>query len=395
VALALASGALLAFPRRPGFALALFALALLTKATALFALPVAIAWSALPGPRAEAWRRRRPWLLAWTGAALAWALPAFFLFQRIGQHGQALDPDLLVSLRTAVAIGARYVWMAITARGVAPFHQPALAALWTDPWWLAGVALAAFFSWRLWVSLMRGSEAGAWWLWAAAAYAPVSQLLPFRYPMADRYLYFVLPGLIGAACFELRAARGRAVRARVGVGVGQARLASGALLGLAFAIVSWNGLRSHAQAEIWRGPFTVGRAAERAYPEGAPAYWMRAERAARRGEREEMIRQLRGAQQRGYDDFALTQRHPSFARYGLDREFRSVLRGMARLTLERGEAISRPTQATLLQRARAYVVLGRPQEAVTALEDALALGGPLDDLVRAELTRLRRHAPRS
>jgi hypothetical protein len=32
-----------------------------------------------------------------------------------------------------------------------------------------------------------------------AAFAPVSQLFPFVNPVADRYLYFILPGLIGGA----------------------------------------------------------------------------------------------------------------------------------------------------------------------------------------------------
>ena len=64
LALALSLGALLLLRRRPGLALALFALALLTKITAVFAVPVAavMLWA-----RDSARRRDWLWLGAWTG----------------------------------------------------------------------------------------------------------------------------------------------------------------------------------------------------------------------------------------------------------------------------------------------------------------------------------------
>ena len=46
----------------------------------------------------------------------------------------------------------------------------------------------------------------AWWIGAAAAWAPVSQVFPFLNPIADRYLYFMLPGLIGGASLWLASA---------------------------------------------------------------------------------------------------------------------------------------------------------------------------------------------
>ena len=45
--------------------------------------------------------------------------------------------------------------------------------------------------------LVRRREEGAWWLCAAVGFAPVSQFFPFEFPIGDRYLYFILPGLFG------------------------------------------------------------------------------------------------------------------------------------------------------------------------------------------------------
>jgi hypothetical protein len=44
------------------------------------------------------------------------------------------------------------------------------------------------------VTLRRADPEAGWWLGALAAYAPVSQILPFTFGMGDRHLYFTLPG---------------------------------------------------------------------------------------------------------------------------------------------------------------------------------------------------------
>ncbi|MDJ0847722.1 MAG: hypothetical protein QNK04_04975, partial [Myxococcota bacterium] len=140
LSLALALGALLCASRRPALGVLLFALALLAKASALFALPVLAVFLWVDAGRGGEWRRPALWLLGWLGVALVYAPIQLAAFQRTGEVGRFFDPDLSVHVRTVVAIGGRYLAMAFTGLGVSPFHEPAPATSWLDPWWLLGAA---------------------------------------------------------------------------------------------------------------------------------------------------------------------------------------------------------------------------------------------------------------
>ena len=133
-----------------------------------------------------------------------------------------------VWLRTVVAIAMRYLVMAATSWGVSAFHETEPARRLLDPWFLAGLVALAGLGWRLAVALKRRSEEAVFWIWALFAFAPISQIFPFLYPMADRYLYFMLPGLIGAALFAARDAAERLpARRRQAAGVDRARAGRG------------------------------------------------------------------------------------------------------------------------------------------------------------------------
>ena len=153
----------------------------------------------------DGWRVHWRWLGLWALILALYAWPEFFAFGRVGQAG-GLHPDAWVHVRTMAAIGARYLAMAATSYGVAAFHEPARALSWLDPWWLAGLAAGALLAVRCALALVRRREEAAWWVWAAASYAPISQVFPFLYPMADRYLYTILPGLLGAVMLVAREA---------------------------------------------------------------------------------------------------------------------------------------------------------------------------------------------
>jgi hypothetical protein len=88
----------------------------------------------------------------------------------------------------------------------AAFQEPAPASSWLDPRWLAAIPLGAVLAWRTATGLYARKAEAAWWIGAAAAWAPVSQIFPFLNPIADRYLYFMLPGLIGGASLWLACA---------------------------------------------------------------------------------------------------------------------------------------------------------------------------------------------
>ena len=166
-------------------------------------------------------------------------------------------------MRVLFAIGCRYRVMAFTGLGVSPFHEPDLDTSWIDPWWLGGLVLGGFFAWKTVTSLVQRREGAAWWMWAAAAYLPISQIFRFLIPMGDRYLYFILPGLIGGVAFSVRdswPALERFARAR-GVRLPDTQLL---LRAAAVATALWAvglGLLTSAQARVWRSTSTISLAA--------------------------------------------------------------------------------------------------------------------------------------
>ena len=207
-ALALALGALLLHPRRPAPALVLFALALLTKASAAFALPMAVGLRVRStATRAAAWRARAGWLVAWIALILVpYAFAELRVLGRMEAAHEPLHPDALGrgAHASSRSRGATWRWPR-RASGVAPSHEPPPALSPLDPWWLAGTRRTRRARRADALRLRRRREEAAWWVGAAAAYLPVAQIgMTFLDPMADRYLYFALPGLIGGCAFAAR-----------------------------------------------------------------------------------------------------------------------------------------------------------------------------------------------
>jgi SAM-dependent methyltransferase len=139
------------------------------------------------------------WLAVWALAFALYGGPQLFLFEHLGEVSSLRSPDLGVQVRTMLAIAGRYLVMATTSFGLSTFQHPAPATSWLDPWWLGTLAVGIPLALRAARSLVGARAEGGFWLWAAAGYAPISQLFPFLYPIADRYLYVVLPGLLGVS----------------------------------------------------------------------------------------------------------------------------------------------------------------------------------------------------
>jgi hypothetical protein len=294
------------------------------------------------------------------------------------------------------AIGARYLAMAATSYGAAAFHGPARALSWLDPWWLTGLAAGALLAGRCVLALVRRREEAAWWVWAAAAYAPISQLFPFLYPMADRYLYTILPGLLGAGMLVTREAWTRLephLRSRLGAPgvVPPAWIAIAAAVALALVF----GLRSHERARVWRSTATVELDTIRHYPDGISANMSRAAQAAQRGEAREAADAARRAFELGFHRFMHFYEVPVFAAVRDAPAFRPLIVEMAGRWIEETRRMPNPTQADLRVRAHAHFVRAEYAEAEVLLEQALQLGGGFDAVVRAELAQVRAAIRRS
>ncbi|MCU0668682.1 MAG: hypothetical protein MUF70_04940 [Myxococcota bacterium] len=375
-AFALSMAALLAHPRRPALGVLLFGFALLAKPTAAFALPVAMLLD---------WTRERriafAWLAAWAALLAGYAVAEFATHQRTGA-AEPVAEDVLVRLRTSVAIGARYFWMAATSLGVSTFHEPAPVRSWLDPVWLAGAASMTAIAVRAGVALRRRSPEIAFWVWAGASFFPISQLFPFLYPMADRYLYFILPGLLGGVLFVARDASAR-FAARPPAWLPRAAAIGAGALVLAFAV------HSFARAGIWASPARVIADAATHYPDGRNASILEAKRAALAGDSDAAFAALRRAWERGFNRFEQIQGDPGLAPLRGDPRFDALVNEIAGWWVSKLSDREHPTQMELRTLAIAHLARRERAEAITALERAIAAEGPLDAQLREELAQVR------
>jgi len=378
--LALACAALLVEPRRPALAAVLFAAALLAKFQAAFALPVATVALALERPLRAPRGRRALWLGVWALALTAIAAPQLEAFARLGLVESAAPDGLAARARFAFALLGRYAAMAVSSGGVSAFHEPAAPAAWGDGWVVAGLAVAALAGARALVTLARRDVEAVFWVWAAAALVPVSQLLPFQYPMADRYLYFALPGLLGALGLALRAPLARAL---------DDPLRRVALAVPALALVVAFAVRSEARAAIWRSDLALARDAAAHYPEGIPAQRLRAIDAAARGDVDGTVAALRAARARGFDRFLAVEHEPRFAALREDPRFRAVVAEIAGAWIDAVSTRPAPTPAELLMLGQAHRVRGEWDAALARLAEAAEDPGPTGARARAELATTR------
>jgi len=317
------------------------------------------------------------WLLAF--AVITGATLVTFVESASGAR-EPIHPDALVQVRTIVAFAGRYLAMAMTGYGVAAFQEPPAALSWVDPWFLFGLAGTAAITALAWRALRDGREEAAFWVWGPAAWLPISQIFPFLYPFADRYLYFMLPGLIGGVLLLLQ-------RVRVLAGPpARIALAATALLCAGFAI--W----SHDRAGIWVSEDLVLADAARRWPDGVPAHLIAARRAAQIGDADGAIEHLEIARSRGWDYYGFLQNHPAFESIRSTPRFQQLIRDFAGDLIARAEKTRRHTQLDLRDIAQAHRMRGETTEALAALEAAVALGGPLDLELRPMLVSLRAQA---
>lgn len=391
-AMVLALGALLLQSRRPAVAALLFVLALLSKALAVFALPVAI--MVLLCRRPTATLRDWLWLGVWLALFAFYAGPQWHTFQRLGETEIALHPDPLVAARTVVAFAARYLAMAVSSFGLSAFHDPPRALSWLDPWWLAGLAAFTLFGVRAARTALRREPEAIYWAWAIGGWIPISQLFVFTYPLGDRYLYFPLAGLVGAALHAgLSAWRARPARADAG-DAARARRAGELALVAALAWIALLAARVPARAAVWRSEPLLFLDSARHYPDGLIGQLTLAMRAGERGDAEAAASAISRAREKGYDQFMALDLVPAFDPIRREPSFVAAKADLAALWLARHRRRSDPNQGELRVAALAHLARGEREEALRALEDAAALGGPFSADVERRLEALRREHER-
>jgi hypothetical protein len=201
--------------------------------------------------------------------------------------------------------------------------------------------------------------------------------------MADRYLYFILPGLFGGALFA-----GREVWLRAAPRLPRQSARVGAVAALALALA----FAAHARdrARLWASPLAILADSAARWPEGRTAEIVRARRAAQLGDADTAIAALRRAWERGFNRFEQLQTDPALAGLQGDPRFQALVREIAGWWVAQLSTLDDPTQLELRTLAVAHLARGDRAAAIVALERALAHGGPIDDRIRAELAEIRR-----
>jgi hypothetical protein len=274
--------------------------------------------------------------------------------------------------------------MAATSLGLSAFHQPEPAVSPFDAWWLASLPLGALAAGRGLQALVRRREEAAYWVFAAASFLSVAQVFAFLYPMADRYLYFILPGLLGGCLLVGQDALSRvawlASRRRQ---AGLAALAAATALGVFFAA------RAHERSALFRTDALLYLDSASHYPNGIQGSLLRARNAAAAGDASGTARALENARARGYRLFAPTLTDPSISALRAHPEVHAVLARMARDWIETVRVRRSLAQGQWVQLGQAYFLTGELGEAERALVRATEMEGPFTDTARNELASLR------
>jgi hypothetical protein len=326
-------------------------------------------------------RVRRGWLLAWLLLFAAFAVVEMTAHQRSGAAATTLYDEPGTLLRTIPALAMRYLVMGASSVGASAFHEPDPARSPFDPWWLASLPVLGLLGWRLLVGLRTGRAEAGFWLFALVSFGPVSQLFPFLYPLADRYLYFMLPGLIGGTLLA-----GRELAQRTGPEL-RTWLERGAIAAAVLSCAVF-AFRSHERASIWRAPAFVLADAAKHYPEGVSACLLRSKRAAQVGDAETVAREIRKAMARGYNRFEQLVQDPAWQPVRRSAAFQALVRDTAQMWIDASKSWENPTQIELRRIANAHAVRGEREQAIALLRRALERGGPLDAGIRAELSAL-------
>ena len=391
-ALVLSLLAILAHPSRPLWALLCFTLALFAKPFSAFALPVVLLFSWCR------WRAAREsgeveisfgwgWLSGWA------VVVAFFAWVESAAFGQSaglappLYAELSVRYMTIFSVFIRYAWMSLTGTGLSTFHEPPPVLGPGDPYFLAGLVLMVLLGWRTLLTLRRGSEESVWWLWAAIALAPLSGVLPLPYPMADRYLYFVLPGLIGGSCFAWRDTLSPWLSQLLGPPARE-RLRYGLVAAFVLWLL-WFCWQTYEQAPVYRSAEALMAEAERNYPEGAAAQIRRAGREAAAGNVALAIQHLRAARARGYNRVDHLIGDHRYDALRSNPEFIELRDEMAEDWISRLESDPEPSHYKARALAQAYVAKGDLKGALDVIEQAAQRPGPIGEGLQADAEQLR------
>jgi tetratricopeptide (TPR) repeat protein len=203
-------------------------------------------------------------------------------------------------------------------------------------------------------------------------------VFPFYFAMADRYLYFILPGLIGGGLLWGLELRSRVPRPLVG-----AALAAGCALTIAF------GFQAEGRSRLYQDELLLVRDGAKHYPNGGGAHYFRAAIYARDGNHEAAVASLRLAVDRGYHFMRSFQSDPYLMPLHGDPAFESLLQDVYGRLIEYARERGFSSQEQMLGVARAHWLRGEMDEAIEVLEEAIRRGDEMDSVLIDDLITFR------
>jgi hypothetical protein len=389
--LVLTLAAVLWHPRHPLLAVISFALALFAKPFAAVALAAVALFGwvrTAQGGVQPATNWRWPWLIAWLGVVIGFALVEVVAFANTAANAPPLYDDLLARYLTMFAVALRYILMAGTSYGMSIFHEPAPVTSFLDAWFILSLMVLALLAARLWVCVRDRREEAVYWLWALISFGPLSGVVPLPYPLADRYLYFILPGLIGGALLAAPDVASWILRRGNWVMTAQTKRML-AMVGCGVLLLVF-GARAHERAAIWINADVMMADAERNYPNGLAANTRKASRAARMGDFPSAVSYLEMANARGYNRLDHILIDPAYAPMQGYPAFVDLKHRMAQEWIDRLGGNPSPSQVEARAIAQAYIVLDDLPSALRVIEAAIVVPGPLTDDLRNDAAKLDR-----
>jgi hypothetical protein len=379
VSMAGALAALLVFQRAPVASAACFAVGLLSKATTSFVVPMAAVFLYAEHRTGRTIRSGVIALVLWIAIFAMYAPIQMDVFSSMARGFGDPYPDVWIHLRSIAAIGARYLAMAATGYGVSAYHEPTPVHSSLDPWWLAGAVAALCFSARIAWTLRRADPEAGWWIGAAAAFAPISQVLPFTFGMGDRYLYFILPGLIGGSCLA-----GAARVQRASTTLRRGALAAAALWIGAFA------LHASQRANLWQGEGYLLEDAASNYPDGVIGHYVAAILALERRDPDTALSELHASAERGASLIHPFHNDAWLMPLDGDPRFQALLERMAQMQIDSAKAQGVTTPSQLFIVGSAHYLRNELDLAKATLEQAARLGGPMQSQTLVLLERVEK-----
>ncbi|MGH7288278.1 MAG: hypothetical protein ACREI8_09710, partial [Myxococcota bacterium] len=268
-----------------------------------------------------------------------------------------------------VAVVGHYLVMATTSFGLSALHQPAAPTSLLDPWVLLGFATLLGMACVCVLTLVRRRPAAGWLGLAVASYAPVAQIFPFRYPLADRYLYFVIAGLLGALLVTFTPQLEGAIAAlRARRFAAAPRAAVGAVLVL--ALTAGYAAHSHVRARVWSSTESHEGDAVAHYPDGIAGQLWRARRAVALGQPDEAVDALEALYGLGSDNLMAYLTDPELQPLRGNPRYEALLEQMARNWLDHYEQV--PNKAPgfgVVNAVLCYLIVGELDKADALLDE--------------------------